>query len=230
MCAVEVAQNNRPRIHRVIATADVGLAINPLASVIAFGGFQAGGVTTSLHASSSSPGATQSPETMRGQSHRRVQHAGGSAARQSSVLARVGGTAARGQPRDASQGCGAELPAMARCHSRRAADRPLRDVHHSRRRPGANVSDALLQKAREGVQVCLLYDWMGRIRQDLTQLLESVASRWRRCPVLQPTSLPISLSVRSVATTARRSSSTAGIAFVTGLCVGRMGRQSGATR
>jgi cardiolipin synthase len=86
---------------------------------------------------------------------------------------------------------------------------------------GRMFADALLQKAREGVQVCLLYDWMG----GFGKTSRSFWNRLRaggvdvRCYNPPRFDQPLGWISRDHRKTIVVDSS---IAFVTGLCVGRM--------
>ena len=51
---------------------------------------------------------------------------------------------------------------------------------------GWMFAEALSAKAREGVRVRIIYDWLGGLRQNLALVLESPSRRRRRSALLQP--------------------------------------------
>ena len=68
---------------------------------------------------------------------------------------------------------------------------------------GEQFADALIAKARDGVAVRVIYDWMGGL-EDLAPILDPIARGRRGRPVLQPAE--------------RRPVRSAGSAAITGRC------------
>ena len=105
------------------------------------------------------------------------------------ILARIRCAIARGERCHSSQGRRGELPRVAECDSRRAADDSLRNVHPSRRRSGPIVRRRIASEGERRRSCAALVRLDGRIREDLVPILESAARRRRRRALLQPAPL-----------------------------------------